>query len=1034
MSMLARLGCMLLVMGGLAPSFAIAQRAVGTTKEFFRTGSASLAKAGPADRAPGVVSQAVPVEFNAGEMLNLVPGDEISLALPRSKSRAVVFERSHAHGGNIHSWVGYFKERGNSNRVLVTTGPAGSFGVIESPEGTYRIVPGKNHDWLVDMAAEALHVPPMSAENDELMAPTPPDGLQPLVGEPTFEAAPFRLGGPRIAKVTPAPQAVIDLMVVVTRTLANRLGAALMTRLNFLVTRANIAYIDSEIAITLRLVNVTVVDYTDASSNVTAINAISADPSLDVATFGSIEAIRTQVRADMVSLMRDGGAFGGSGLAWVNGVNGIFQPNHMYSVITGCVMACDDVFIHELGHNMGNLHDRATEAWQHAGGTSYASPLRGAYGYSYGYAFCKSGILSCNPALANDTPGACPAGTEPQCATSDASNFMDLMAYFHSSTRIFKFSSPLLPCATPLGDGIARPCGVSQAAIGTGLPDGSSDTVSTMNNTRLAISGLKTGVANPPGLFYFTQSSFSRAESGGTMTFSVARGNGSGGAVSVSYTVTGASATAGTDFTVASGTLAWADGETGNKTFAVPIINDAIVEGIESFTAWLSNATGSATIAFPSSAAGLILEAWPPAGVAPAGFVSSSTPTNATTPAGLWGAAVDSFDAVPGDGSSFKSGAFAGNATGSSSTQFTGTFATGNVYFSYRVSSFPNSGFFDFLVDGVVVFSDSGDTGLWQSHTAAITAGTHTLEWRYRKGLPFPCANLLPITTPPTTIPPYPNCQDRVWIDTVSLPLATAASNPPRVSGISTRMQVLTGDEVLIGGFIIGGSTPKMVVINARGPSLTGQGVAGALANPTLTLVPAAGGPAITNDDWMSAPNAAMIQTLGLAPPNARESSILATLDPGAYTAIVSGVGGATGVGIVEVFEVDNPDIPLTGISTRGRVQTADGVMIGGFIIQGDSPQAVVVRARGPSLTAQGVAGALANPTLTLVPASGAPAITNDDWGTAANAAALLASGFAPADPRESAILVTLAPGAYTAIVTGVGGTTGVAIVEVYKQ
>lgn len=261
--------------------------------------------------------------------------------------------------------------------------------------------------------------------------------------------------------------------------------------------------------------------------------------------------------------------------------------------------------------------------------------------------------------------------------------------------------------------------------------------------------------------------------------------------------------------------------------------------------------------------------------------------------------------------------------------------------------------------------------------------------------------------------------------------LATpAAPDVARLVGISTRLQVLTGDNVLIGGFIIGGSTPKKIVINARGPSLTGQGVAGALANPTLTLVPASG-PAIVNDDWQSASNAAEISALGLAPPSPLESSILVTLDPGAYTAIVNGVGGGTGVGIVEVFEVDHPEIPLTGISTRGRVQTGDGVMIGGFIIQGNVPQTVVVRARGPSLTAQGVAGALQNPTLTLVPSSG-PAITNDDWGTAANAAALSASGFAPADPRESAILITLDPGAYTAIVSGVGGAIGVAIVEVY--
>ena len=258
--------------------------------------------------------------------------------------------------------------------------------------------------------------------------------------------------------------------------------------------------------------------------------------------------------------------------------------------------------------------------------------------------------------------------------------------------------------------------------------------------------------------------------------------------------------------------------------------------------------------------------------------------------------------------------------------------------------------------------------------------------------------------------------------------VVNAVANRVRLSGISTRMRVLTGDNVLIGGFIIDGTTAKKVVINARGPSLTSQGVSGALANPVLTLVPASGSPT-TNDNWGNAPNAAEIQSLGLNPANAFESSILTTLNPGAYTAIVSGASNGTGVGIVEVFEVDTPANRLIGISTRGRVETGDNVMIGGFIISGDTPLQVVVRARGPSV---GVAGALADPTLTLVPASGS-VVSNNDWGTAGNAAQLSASGFAPANAKEAAILITLNPSAYTAIVSGVGGTTGVAIIEVYE-
>jgi hypothetical protein len=157
------------------------------------------------------------------------------------------------------------------------------------------------------------------------------------------------------------------------------------------------------------------------------------------------------------------------------------------------------------------------------------------------------------------------------------------------------------------------------------------------------------------------------------------------------------------------------------------------------------------------------------------------------------------------------------------------------------------------------------------------------------------------------------------------------------------------------------------------------------------------------------------------------------TLNPGAYTAIVAGAGGATGVGIVEAFEVDHPESPLVNISTRGMVMTGDNVMIGGFVVQGNAPQTVLIRARGPSLTAAGVAGALSNPVVTLYSGQTVMA-TNDDWGSAVNAADILATGIAPTDPRESAILITLNPGAYTAIVTGAGGATGVGIVEFFAR
>ena len=257
-----------------------------------------------------------------------------------------------------------------------------------------------------------------------------------------------------------------------------------------------------------------------------------------------------------------------------------------------------------------------------------------------------------------------------------------------------------------------------------------------------------------------------------------------------------------------------------------------------------------------------------------------------------------------------------------------------------------------------------------------------------------------------------------------------ALPSDTHLTNISTRMQVLTGENVLIGGLTVGGTTPKQVVIRARGPSLAAAGITNALANPTIQLFSGANAIA-SNDDWGTATNAAAIQASGFAPSDPAESAILTTLNPGAYTAVVTGVGTSIGVGIVEIFEVDTPASPLSNLSSRGQVGTGNDVTIGGFVIQGTSPQTVVIRARGPSLAAAGVSSPLANPTLQLF--SGTVLMeTNDDWGSAANAAAIQSSGYAPSNAQESVILVTLNPGAYTAIVSGVGGATGVAIIEIF--
>ena len=248
---------------------------------------------------------------------------------------------------------------------------------------------------------------------------------------------------------------------------------------------------------------------------------------------------------------------------------------------------------------------------------------------------------------------------------------------------------------------------------------------------------------------------------------------------------------------------------------------------------------------------------------------------------------------------------------------------------------------------------------------------------------------------------------------------------------ISTRLRVLTGDNVLIGGFIILGPDSKQVVIRGIGPSL-GVFVAGALADPTLELHASDGTVIATNNNWKS-DQQAEIEATGLAPTNDLESAIAATLpgDGASYTAILKGNQGTTGVGLVEAYDLDTTaNSKLANISTRGFVDAGDNVLIGGFIAR-EGVADVIVRAIGPSLTNFGIAGALQNPTLELHDNFGATIASNDDWKDSQQDE-IVATGLQPSNDLEAGILATLPPGAYTAIVRGINDTTGVGLVEVY--
>ena len=258
---------------------------------------------------------------------------------------------------------------------------------------------------------------------------------------------------------------------------------------------------------------------------------------------------------------------------------------------------------------------------------------------------------------------------------------------------------------------------------------------------------------------------------------------------------------------------------------------------------------------------------------------------------------------------------------------------------------------------------------------------------------------------------------------------------PPatNITNISARVSVQTGPGVAIGGFIITGTAPKRVILRAIGPSLAGFGISNPLADPVLELHGSDGSLITSNDNWKDTQQAE-IEATGIPPQSDLESAIISTLDPGNYTAVVSGKNGGTGVGLVEGYDLDQAaDSQFANISNRGFVETGTNVMIGGFILGGVGGNAsVVVRALGPSLPQFEVSGALADPTLELHDGNGALIRSNDNW-KETQQTDIEATGLQPTNDLEPAIFQTLAPGAYTAIVSGSGDLTGVALVEVYR-
>ncbi len=257
--------------------------------------------------------------------------------------------------------------------------------------------------------------------------------------------------------------------------------------------------------------------------------------------------------------------------------------------------------------------------------------------------------------------------------------------------------------------------------------------------------------------------------------------------------------------------------------------------------------------------------------------------------------------------------------------------------------------------------------------------------------------------------------------------------NAPVLLNLSTRALIGIDQDVLIGGFIIQGSQPATVILRAIGFSLSAAGITNAILDPTITVYDSNQHIVATSDDWFVSSDAQTISSFHLDPPNSRESALYLTLNPGPYTAIVQGFSTAfTGIGLVELYDLHMTASRAGNISTRGQVLTGNNVLIAGFIVGGNQSKQVIVRAIGPSLAMAGISTPLPDPTLELHDRNGNILQTNDNWQQGPDAQAISDHGLAPTNPRESALMATVNPGSYTAIVRGVNGDTGTALVEVY--
>jgi sugar lactone lactonase YvrE len=407
----------------------------------------------------------------------------------------------------------------------------------------------------------------------------------------------------------------------------------------------------------------------------------------------------------------------------------------------------------------------------------------------------------------------------------------------------------------------------------------------------------------------------------------------------------------------------------------------------------------------------------------------NSSSINKFTPAGVRTTFASNIDrplglAVDSKGNVFVGGLFSNLITKVTPTGVKSTFASGIAT--------PGGLAFD-AADNLFVTARKGGTILKYTPAGAVSVFASALNDPY--GLVFDAAgNLLEASHLGNIVSRFaPDGTRTSYATGLNLPSFLAIEPATgSTANISTRAQVQTGENVLIGGVIVTGTGSKKVILRGLGPSLTTAGVSGALANPTLELYDSAGALLAVNDNWPDSDEAAITAT-GIPPNNDLEAAIVTTLAPGAYTAIERGTMDTTGVGLIEVYDL-SPTTParLGNISTRTFVDTGDNVLIGGFIIGAGNGEKVLVRAIGPSLAQGGVSNVLTDPKVELYDGNGVLLDSNDNW-KSSQQVAIQGTRIPPGNDLEAAILTTLPPGLFTAIVSGNNGVTGVGLVEIYN-